>query len=235
MKAFGLFFASLLTCLLIASLLEAETYYIGRDAGGIYFQTDQDGGWYIDRKDLDNFKIGENGTYSIKADRYGIYINTDKGKKFYIDLEAKAQLDREIERFNEETERKALQNETRVIIKGNQVLVPVILGYGGNETESLLLLDTGASIIALHREVADELKIKDAQKSKFVVFGGQTIPTHVTKLSYIKVGPFKKENIYCGIIEYENSSLAHQGLLGMNFLRNLKYHIDFKKQSIIWK
>jgi hypothetical protein len=79
MKAFELFFDSLLICLLISPLLEAETYYIGRDGGGIYLQTDQDGSWYIDRKDLENFKIGENGTYSIKADRYGIYINTDKG------------------------------------------------------------------------------------------------------------------------------------------------------------
>ena len=39
-------------------LLADGTYYVGRDDGGVYFQTDQDGGWYIDISDLQYFKIG---------------------------------------------------------------------------------------------------------------------------------------------------------------------------------
>ena len=46
-------------------LLADGTYYVGRDDGGIYFQTDQDGGWYIDILDLRYFKIGQKGTYFI--------------------------------------------------------------------------------------------------------------------------------------------------------------------------
>jgi hypothetical protein len=35
------------------------TYYVGRDEGGVYFQTDDHGGWYIDGVDLKSFTIGQ--------------------------------------------------------------------------------------------------------------------------------------------------------------------------------
>jgi clan AA aspartic protease (TIGR02281 family) len=235
MHTFRFFIAISIICLTISSLHAAGAYYIGQDEGGIYFQTDQEGGWYIDDEDLNYFKIGEHGTYSIKTDRNGTYIKTDKHKKFYIDLEAREQIDREISNFNKQQQKLSGLRETKVIIKGNQVLVPVIVGYGGDETEALLLLDTGASIMALHREVANQLNIKQTQKAKFVVVGGETIATHVTKLNYVKVGPFKKENLYAGIIEHEGLEVPHQGLLGMNFLKNLEYRIDFEKQVLVWK
>jgi predicted aspartyl protease len=235
MKTFGLSFASILTCLLIALSLEAGTYYIGRDAGRIYFQTDQDGGWYIDRQDLKNFKFGETGAYSLENDRYGTYLKTDKGQKFYIDLDAKEQLDREAGRFNEKQKRRAGQKETQVIIRDNQVLVPVILGYGKRQTDALLLLDTGASITVLHQDIADRLNIREVQKTKLLTLGGRSIPAYVAKLNFARLGPHRKENIYAGIIEYQGPEVAYQGLLGMNFLRNIEYGIDFKNQTLRWK
>jgi clan AA aspartic protease (TIGR02281 family) len=235
MHTFRVLFVILFTLLCIPTLCAAGTYYIGRDEAGVYFQTDQDGGWYINKEDLKYFKIGEQGTYSIKTDRIGTYILTDKRKKFYIDLGAMEELEYEIRDFNRHQQKMSRHRETKIIIKGNQVLVPVILGYRGREVEAMLLLDTGASIIALHREVADQLKIKQTQKTKFMVVGGKTISTYVTKLNYVKVGPFKKENIYAGIIEHAGPAVPLQGLLGMNFLRGLEYHIDFQQQIIKWK
>jgi len=103
------------------------TYYIGSDEGGVYFQTDEHGGWYIDKVDLKKFKIGQTGTYHIGSDKYGTYIVTDKRQKFYIDTETSKKLERQIEQFNRQQEELAENYETPVIIKGNKVLVPVTL------------------------------------------------------------------------------------------------------------
>jgi predicted aspartyl protease len=235
MNRFNFLIYFILSFVFVSTLFADGTYYIGNDESGVYFQTDKDGGWYINREDLKYFKTGENGTYSVNTDRYGTYIVTDKGKKFYMDMEAKKQLEREIGKFNEEQDRRVEQRETKVIIKGNKILVPIILGYRGKETEALLLLDTGASIIVLQKNIADQLNIRQAQKTKFLGVDGKAIPTYVAKLNFVRVGPYQKENIYAGFIEHEGTQLAHQGLLGMNFLQGLDYRIDFKWQVITWK
>lgn len=124
--------------------------------------------------------------------------------------------------------------ETKVTIKGNQVLVPVILGYAGDEVETVLLLDTGASIVTLHREIADQLYINEFRRVEAMLAGGKVIETGLTQLSYIKVGPIKREDVYASIIEHEGPPVNYKGFLGMNFLRNLEYTIDFKRQVIRW-
>jgi len=125
--------------------------------------------------------------------------------------------------------------ETRVMIKGNHVLVPAVLGYKGFETESVLLLDTGASIVSLHQEIADRLKIIPFKTSRAQVADGKTVPFKLAELDFITVGPHKIENIMVGIYKHSGLPVEHNGLLGMNFLKNLAYTIDFNNQVIKWK
>ncbi|MBL0700453.1 MAG: clan AA aspartic protease [Desulfosarcina sp.] len=163
-------------------------------------------------------------------------------------LEREARLAREKEEFLEREEEalkkaeelaareKYLKSlETEVAIIGNQVLVPVVLGYGGREIKARLLLDTGASITALHSELAEKLSFGNSRKIVLQGAGGNLLNAALVKLNYIKVGPVKKLDVYAGIIDRNGPSVNHSGLLGMNFLRGLDYTIDFKQKTIKWK
>ncbi len=124
--------------------------------------------------------------------------------------------------------------ETKVIIQGNRVLVPATLSAGGNEVQATLLMDTGADQIALSQNIADRLNIQQTRKTAVRVAGGKIIKAKYTVLSYVKVGPHKKENIGTFILKQSGPTFEFDGLLGMNFLRGLDYKIDFNNQIIRW-
>ena len=145
---------------------------------------------------------------------------------------------REKKRTETRLKRKGVQRDTIVgnPVVGNAVLVPVILGYRGKQIETRLMLDTGASMIALHLEIAKALDI-DLRRFKRVrpqVAGGKSINAYVGKLDYVKAGPIRKDDIYVSVIEHQGSPVPFKGLLGMNFLRGVEYRIDFENQLINW-
>ena len=232
-----LFFATifLLASVLVPLVVHAGgTYRIGKDAGGVYMDTDQDGSWYIDPNHLQPFSVGEQGTYTIQADHGGTFVRTGKGKKYYINWKAFEKYENERLAFNKQQRQKS-RVETKVsLLDGTHVLVPVNLENGGREMEALMLLDTGASITVLHQEVADELRLKTVSKAKLMIAGGQIIDSDVVKLDHVDVGPIVKKGLQASVIRHKGPSVQYQGLLGMNFLKGLDYRIDYNRQVIRW-
>jgi hypothetical protein len=129
-----------------------------------------------------------------------------------------------------------VSNETEVTIYGNTVLVPVTLGYRDAIVQAFLVLDTGASNTTISTEIAARLNInlEQAMKVKGQVVGGGLVEGRRTKLSFIIVGPHTRNDMAIDIIEHKGPAVKYDGLLGMDFLRNLKYQIDFDNQIVKW-
>jgi predicted aspartyl protease len=125
--------------------------------------------------------------------------------------------------------------ETAITIKGNLIFVPVTLGYRDKEVETTMLLDTGSNSIVLHQNIADILEIGSYSNSKARGVGGIEIETRITKLDSVKVGPHQKANLTAHVIDYQDEKTEQfNGILGMNFLKNLGYSIDFEQKVIKW-
>lgn len=127
---------------------------------------------------------------------------------------------------------------TKIIVKGNQVLVPVTIVHGTDEVDIHLLLDTGATKTAIHTDVADRLYINlsGAKKTKGEIVGGGIIEVNVFRMDSVKIGPkaFKNQDIL--IVPYEGSAAAQfDGLLGMDILGKISYKLDLEKQLIYWE
>jgi len=143
--------------------------------------------------------------------------------------------------LEEQRKRRALEKEkylqslkTKVVIQDNQILVPVRLGYNGKEIIIPLLLDTGASIIVLHKQFAEALNLVIEQKGLSRMASGKVIQSELAKVDYIKLGPFRMESVSVVVIKHQGPPVKFSGLLGMNFLRNVNYKIDYKNQVIHW-
>jgi len=125
---------------------------------------------------------------------------------------------------------------TRVTIDRNLVLVPVTLYYGQQTAEVLLGLDTGAAVTVINSAVAARLGIPlaGAPSGRFQVVGGGTIKASAVRLNRISAGPHSRKGMIVGVINQQGPAMPFDGLLGMDFLRDLRYHIDFKNQQILW-
>ncbi len=125
---------------------------------------------------------------------------------------------------------------TKVTIDRNAVLVPVMLSLGYQTAHAVLLLDTGASVTTVTPDVASRLGVRldQAPVGRVQVVGGAMIDARAVRLDKINVGPHTKTGLTVAVIEHKGPAVKHDGLLGMDFLRDLHYKIDFTNHVINW-
>jgi predicted aspartyl protease len=219
--------------LLLPLELHSEFYkYIDKD-GKICFVDDES---KIPRQYRDSKRVYREKCDNLSAKERSLMLEKERKERELLRKQEDEWLAEEKERQEQIAREKYLKSlVTKVTIRGNQVLVPATLGYGGKEIEGLFILDTGAELTTVHREIADKLSIGQSKKIRVQVAGGRLIRAHLAKLDYMKVGPYKKQDMHIIIIGHKGPSVTHDGLLGMNFLRNLDYRIDFGNHLIQWK
>jgi clan AA aspartic protease (TIGR02281 family) len=124
--------------------------------------------------------------------------------------------------------------QTRIVLEGNVILLPVTLVYEEREVDTMLVLDTGASSTVLTAALAERLGIKAAINAKVKVAGGELIDAQSVTLDSLSVGPHTRQAVSTLILRHQGAPTKLQGALGLNFLKHYPYTIDMQQMVINW-
>jgi clan AA aspartic protease (TIGR02281 family) len=100
-----------------------------------------------------------------------------------------------------------------------------------------LVVDTGASLVVISQNIANQLGIEALDKNNFfytTVADGSKVKAYPVLIETLQVGNALMRNVQAAVLE-ENGRGIGDGLLGMSFLGNFALEIDAKSKSIVLK
>lgn len=123
--------------------------------------------------------------------------------------------------------------ETAIIAERDRVYVPVTIRSAGRSKEVLLLLDTGATSTTLYSQAAAGVSLANARHGRATLADGRVVGNITGEVEAVEVGPAVARGISISIMQ-QSGQKDHQGLLGMNFLKNFHYTLDLNRKVIRW-
>ncbi len=115
---------------------------------------------------------------------------------------------------------------------GSNIVVKTLL----NElVPANLILDTGASVVVISKNIANKLNLSpdDKNTQAYVTLAdGRQVKANMAFLESIQVGKLEAKNIRTAVLEHEEAA-SGDGLLGMSFLKNFMLKIDPSGKQLI--
>ena len=134
----------------------------------------------------------------------------------------------------EDMEKDFSKNEVSYNKFGSSIVVTAELN---NLIKARLILDTGASLVVISKDVADKLgiDIKDVPYSlKVVLADGRRVKAKAITLKSVKVGSAEVKNVDAAVLENAQPT-DEDGLLGMSFLKNFTVKLDTTHNILIFE
>lgn len=137
-------------------------------------------------------------------------------------------LDRRLRKLEESVFEKTLSLET----VGSGLAVEAVIG----QEPVRMVVDSGASLVLIPRELAEKLELKpavDAKALRMVTADGREIPASEIIIPRMRIGKFVAENVRGAILS--ESLPGAQPLLGLSFLEKFRFEIDAAgKKMTLW-
>ena len=124
---------------------------------------------------------------------------------------------------------------TPVVIEQNAVFIPVTFtNTFGKVTTASLLLDTGANITVIHSDLAHRARAEVQWGGNVRVAGGGLVSAGVASFSQLAVGPYTTQNVKVAVIR-DRGERKYDGLLGNDFLKQVSFQVDYRKNRVVWQ
>ena len=131
-----------------------------------------------------------------------------------------------------ETEINTYHKVTKVKIIGNQIFIPVVIGNKGREVMLNMLLDTGCSQTTIPFQHLDRVSPSYIGNITSRLADGTKIQGREAVIDYMKVG--SKQLSKMKVTGQNIASSSNSGLLGLDFLKNHSFKVDFENHYIVW-
>lgn len=126
-------------------------------------------------------------------------------------------------------------HQTPVMVRGNRVMVPVEIVVGGKDAHLMLLLDDKAPTTTIHRDSLQELRLPPGEAVTLQGTGSRAVKGEKVLLGLVDIGPFELKDFPVVLVTPQGGTRSFDGTLGLDFLKNHPYAVDFEREMLRWK
>lgn len=115
-----------------------------------------------------------------------------------------------------------------------QLVIDVLIN---NSVKAALILDTGAGTVFLSKAIAEKLGIAtegpEDEPAKAQLADGRIVDVKYVTLDSVMVEGQEAKDVGAAVILDDAASVPEDGLLGMSFLKNFKFTVDYQNNTLI--